>query len=272
MKITQEYQELLLKLDEHYIESYRESGPHTEEKIHDLEKSFGTKFPVILKEFCLKYGFMVIPISRFDLIEVGYFEDHDNYYAFAQVLPESDECEEGVFLLEKSDHEILDSAVFFTEIDSDPEKKFDSMYEWFVSLVGGPKQKIELPEKYKEITEGLAGVGSKSDEWIKSTEKALKAKLPDFLKWILLNHGDIEFDTEDCLEFNSDDILYYAQQDPKLKKYYSIAVNNCSDAYLLKKSRKQSLDSPVYKWVHDDGDDEPQECYKSIYDMFEDLT
>ncbi len=261
MELSEKYCKLFEDLNNHYGQS---GEVKSSEWLSAKEDELNTRLPICLKEY-LKQIKPNYYSSQFEFdLHLTNNDSLNNYYVVASAIDG-----EKLFLLEKSNSEIIDSPVYFLNENELPEMIFESLYDWFMASIGKNKDlnDIQMPDEYWDLIDysDYYGFMVKSKLWIDETEKKTGTKFPLLLKAILLKF--------DSIHFESDYIQYgHYIRDIELEdfpNYYVIAMNDDNEYLVLEKSTKESLDCSEDCTVDLIYDGKIGEMYGSIQEMIE---
>ncbi len=258
MDLPEKYEDLF-KLMNHSSDDLKDI-----EWINSKESELGTKIPLSLKTFLLNYN----PDSITFKIDFNKKNGFSSHYEIA--IFEINYEEENSFILEKSDQELIDCPVYFVNEEGEIEKLFDSIYDWFMASIGKSKclNEINLTDEYKDfLTFGSTGFNVKSKYWIENTEKQINAKLPSFLKAILLKYSEVYFQAPGSQTFCGETIR--ETLDDVYQDYFTFAndgMNSDFGKFVIEKSKEEVQDCPVY-FTHDHPEHPLGRVFDSVYEM-----
>ena len=95
-----------------------------------------------------------------------------------------------------------------------------------------------------------------NEKKVAKLEKKFAVRLPDVLREILVRYGGVTF--PNGIEIDLDAIV------EKFGDYLQIAREPDGSPYLIAKSKKPCVDCIVYRYGHDEGDDEPVQFAPTI--------
>lgn len=115
----------------------------------------------------------------------------------------------------------------------------------------------------------------KFETQLDAAEKAASIRLPEVLREVLVRYGGVSFDSFD-VDF---EVILPAIESKHLEESYEwgsqfvqIAREGDGSPYLLERTNELKPEAPVYRFGHDEGDDEPQVYTPTISEWLTELS